>query len=267
MNFKIRPYLLCLVVLLCGLPHVWGQVEGDWNELKGTHFIVHYRGSGASYPMAVMKKAEQYYNRIASDLGYPRRSQFWLWENRCKIFLYPTRQDFLSSSPNAAAWSSGFAVPGKRMIVSYEGAETFLDSILPHELAHLVFRDFVGLDNASIPLWLDEGIAMSQELEKREIFDRLVRQSISEKKWIPADQLNGIRSIQEYSTSQAAQFYAQSQSMVRFLLKSGGPPDRFIQFCRDLRDGKNLDEAFSSNYQRKFPSVQKFEEAWVQAHA
>lgn len=256
-------------LFLCFLfvPAVLSQTDKSWNELKGSHFIIYYKNSSPNFSAKVMKNAEQYYNQIASDLGYPRRNQFWLWENRCKIYLYPNRESFLALTPEATTWSNGFAVPEQKAIVSFEGSDVFLDSILPHELAHLVFRDFVGLQNGGVPLWLDEGLAMSQEKAKRASFDHLVHQMIAEGKWIPIAQLNNIHSLQGYSTPQAAAFYAESQSLVRFILKNGGPSDRFVQFCRDLRDGKNLDEAFSSNYQRKFPSVQKFEEAWVQAHA
>lgn len=246
---------------------VFAQMGEGWNELKGTHFIIYHQAPNAVFSARVMKKAEQFYNQVAGDLGYSRRGKFWLWENRAKIYLYSSRENFLSSSGLATGWSNGFAIPERRTIVSFEGSDVFLESILPHELAHLIFRDFVGIDNGTVPLWLDEGLAMSEERNRRAGFDQMVRQMIAQRAWIPVAQLNNIRSLQGYSKPQAAVFYAESQSLVRFLLNKGGAPERFIQFCRDLRDGKSLDEAFSSNYQRKFPSVQQFEAAWVQANA
>ena len=239
-------------------------VEG-WIPLKSEHFIVYYRGRDQKFPSLVLSQAEFYYDAIAVALGYSRRDNFWLWEKRCLIYLYPSKTEFHHET-RQAEWSGGYAVADKRTIVSYLGDSQFLDSILPHELAHLVFRDFVGAHKPGIiPLWLDEGVAMSQEKAKREYFDRLVAQMISKKTWAPLKTLSQIRSLNGMDTHQSAIFYAESQSLVRFLLGFG--PTRFVQFCRDLRDGKTLEDAFRANYPNDFPSIQACEDHWVHAHA
>jgi hypothetical protein len=245
---------------------LFAQTPDDWKDVKGDHFIIyHQRGSDRKFPEQVLRKAESYYDDLADELGYSRRSDFWLWHNRCSIYLYPSKAAFQEITQQAP-WSNGFAIPEKRTIVSYEGAEEFLDSLLPHELAHLIFRDFVGIQNQVIPLWLDEGLAMAQEQAKRPSFDQLVKRLISEKKWIPLDGLVQIKSMNGTSTQNAAVFYAQAQSLVRFLLKAGAPA-RFIQFCRDLRDGSSLEEGLRKNYPQEFPSIQEFEKEWIDASA
>ncbi len=63
------------------------------------------------------------------------------------------------------------------------------------------------------------------------------------------------------TTGEAALFYAESQSMVRFLLALN--PSRFAGFCRDLRDGVSLGEALGKNYPKDFPNIMAFEEKWA----
>lgn len=249
--------------LLLFVPSAFAQVGPSWNEIKGEHFVLYVQGGDRTFPDLVLQKAEWSYDVLAGALGYSRRSEFWLWDNRCKIFLYETKEAFHAET-SQATWSSGFAIPTKREIVSYQGSERFLDSVLPHEMAHLIFRDFTGTRNGAIPLWLEEGLAMAQEEARREEFERLVQEMIDKGKWLPIRELSKIRSLKDLSTREAALFYAQSQGLVRFLLDSGDS-SRFAGFCRDLRDGTALDTALRKNYPKDFPSLEALEKKWVVA--
>lgn len=259
---KISFFLLASCVLLSSR-FALAQKDG-WNEIKGTHFIVYYQGSDKAAASDVLRRAESYYSRIANSLGYSRRSDFWLWDKRCNVYLYANKESFLQT--NQPNWSSGYAIPEKRTIVSFLGSVEFLNSVLPHEMTHLIFRDFVGINNGSIPLWLDEGMAMSQEEAKRPLFDQLVAKMVDQRKWIPFRSIVQIQSMSGAEMNQAAVFYAQAQSMVRFLLESTDP-NSFIQFCRNLRDGNLLEDALRKNYQKRFPTIDEFEQDWVKHHA
>ena len=80
---------LCLALLLSATPcSEAGAQSSNWPELKGKHFIVYFQGENRTFPSEVLRKAEAYYDEIAGVLGYARRSEFWLWENRCSIYLY-----------------------------------------------------------------------------------------------------------------------------------------------------------------------------------
>jgi hypothetical protein len=234
-----------------------------WNEIKSDHFILYERGGERRFLDRLLQLAESYYDKMAEELGYSRRGGFWLWDNRCRIYLYESKEAYQNAT-RQPGWSSGYAIPERRIIVSYHGSEEFLDSTLPHEMAHLIFREFIG-GRRHIPLWLDEGVAMAQEEKRREEFDRVVQQTIREKSWIPLKSLNKIRTLKEMGTDEAALFYTQSQSLVRYLLASEGS-EHFVQFCRDLRDGKTLEEAVRKNYSYDFRSTEELESKWVSKH-
>src|SRR3989339_689719 len=136
----------------------------NWQELKSEHFIVYFE-QDENFAKEVSYKAEVYYQRIASDLGYARYSNFWTWDNRVKIYIYKEKESFLKAT-NQPTWSEGMADYRNKQIVSYGWSKGFVESLLPHEMAHLIFRDFVGF-KGEVPLWLDEGVAQWAEEAKR----------------------------------------------------------------------------------------------------
>ena len=59
-----------------------------------------------------------------------------------------------------------------------------MQSLLPHELGHIIFREFIGLES-NCPSWLDEGVAMYQEKLKRKDIKLKLRQALEEKGLFP----------------------------------------------------------------------------------
>ncbi len=233
-----------------------------WQASKSDHFLVYSSSSNNAFTAQVLKNAEDYYSQIANWLGYSRRDSFWTWNDRCKIYIYKNKEEYAAKTGNAP-WSRGAAILTKRTIVSYEDAPDFLESVLPHELAHLIFRDFVGDTNSRIPLWLDEGVAMAQERLKRGELDAWIHRMIREKKWIEMKTFMEVRSLAKASGNQAAMFYAQAESMARFLIEDYGSA-RFAAFCRSLRDSQAPEEALRKNYPKAFPDLKSFENRWVE---
>ncbi len=248
-------FTLLFIVLLS--PKVLCE-ELSWKEIKGDHFIVYYLGKD-EFATNVMRKAEEYYNTIGNDLGYERRDNFWQWENRVKLYIYPTREQFLSGTAQQD-WSHGFANYQKKEIRSYEWKEGFLESLLPHELTHLIFRDYVGFDG-EIPVWLDEGVAQWQEPQKKAIVRQVMRQCLAAEQGYTFKDLMTI-DIRTVSLASAVElFYIESASIIEFLVSKYGA-DQFIFFCRQLRDGKIMDEALRFAYPAEIRDVQQMEEKW-----
>ena len=59
----------------------------------------------------------------------------------------------------------------------------------------------------------------------------------------------------------ALHFYIQAASLIDFLVRKFGA-DNFIAFCRQLRDGKTLDEALSFTYPTTMRDLTQMEEKW-----
>ncbi len=232
----------------------------DWQEVRGDHFIVFFQKQYESFAKDVLRYSERYYNDIATDLGYARYSNFWQWDKRVKIFIYPDKDAFLGAT-GQPSWSTGNANYITKQISGFSGSSEFMVSVLPHEIAHLIFRDFVGF-KGQIPLWLDEGVAQWQERQKRRLVKYYARVLYEDKKLMPLKRLTSLDVRLVPEGDEAENFYIQAASLVGFLIEKYGT-DNFVNFCRQLRDGKTLDEALRFTYPTQTRDLSELETNWL----
>ena len=253
----MRLISLFLTILLFS-PCAFADTE-DWKVAKSTHFFVFYENASADFIDRVIAKAEDDYNRIADALGFTRFN-FWLWDNRARIYIYDDKAGYQEATLQPE-WSSGSTLIGKKekTIYSFINEEGFLESVLPHEMGHIIFKEFVGLENPGVPLWLDEGVACYQEKSRLESAARVLHQAIKENKFMGLDELFDFNPYGLADSSTVGIFYTEAVSLVDFLIKGFGK-DRFVLFCQHLRDKRNFQRAMASAY--PFGSIQELDAAW-----
>jgi hypothetical protein len=258
-----RYRVICALVFWGCLLPVTVQAAA-WQEESSKHFRVFYVDD-ASFAASVLEWAEHYYTQITLDLGLThvitRDRVPWLWDQRCRIYLYPDRQSYLHAT-GAPAWSGGMVKYRERVVYSFLGATSFLEKTLPHELAHILFREYVGFDNAIVPRWLDEGVAQYAELGKREESLDLMSQALSQGVYIPLGHLQTLP-VNGVTGDVARVFYSQAVTLVHFFLEYYGSR-RFIQLCSNLRDGYRLERALSFATSGSVQSLDQLEQAWRQ---
>ncbi len=230
----------------------------DWKEIKGDHFVVYY-AADEIFAKDTLRHAETYYTRIADDLGYNRFS-YWNWDNRVKIFIYPDEATFHKAT-GQPEWSKGLADYTAKEISTFNWNKEFQETLLPHEIGHLIFRDFVGF-KGQVPLWLDEGVAQWQEPQRRPIARQAGYTVMLKRGVYPFEQFTSISSLDDRSKTDVHHFYMQALSVVDFLIKQHGTV-LFTQFCRQLRDGKSLNDALKSAYAQAIPNQSALEEKWL----
>ncbi|MDD5464727.1 MAG: hypothetical protein PHP73_00015 [Candidatus Omnitrophica bacterium] len=224
-----------------------------WQTKKSPHFIVYYQEASGDFVGQLAASAENYYNSIVDELGF-RRMDFWSWDDRAKVYLFNNGADYLNET-RGLAWSGAQVSVKLRTIKTFIGQPSFFDSILPHELTHIIFREFVG-SRTKLPLWLDEGVACSQE--KSSLVSRMdsARAQAKQDAHLKFDKLFEI-----YDSTLIAPnvFYSESASIIVFLLKKY---DRefFLDFSRKLRDGIQWKSALLSTYH--FSNFEEMESAW-----
>ena len=261
-KFTCRVFFLSVVYgLLSTAFFVDRSVAEDWKEEKGDHFIVYYVGE-EKFAKDISRQAEVYYNQIANDLGYPRYSNFWQWDNRVKITIYATKEDYQKKTVQPE-WSNGMADYVNKSIITYALSEGFMDGILPHEITHLVFRDFVGF-TGQVPLWIDEGVAQWEEPKKRAKARPIAFYLIQNQSVIPLTDLTSMNNLTGKNENTVRAFYMQSVSLVDFLIKGYGPQS-FTDFCRQLRDGKRLNEALSFSYSGSIKDIDELQAKWLKS--
>lgn len=285
LNRKIETAISVFIIFLAlyAIRNTLYAFAQDWKETSSDHFIVFYGGE-EKFAKEVLHKAEGYYKRIASELGYPRYSEFWTWDKRVKIYIHPGHESFLRAT-GQPKWSQGVADYKRKEIISYAWSKNFTEQLLPHEMAHLIFRDFVGF-RGEVPLWLDEGVAQWAEEPKREQVKAVIKKLYDDDALLSiTDMMNlDIRKITENDKvyiratrtkedepgvlflsgdNLVSTYYMQAVSLVSFLIESFGSMS-FADFCRELRDGKSFESALRAAYPSHVRNLAEFELKWRQ---
>lgn len=207
-----------------------------WNVAETANFRVFH-----NQPRAMAEQAARAAERVRTEM-----QKKWFgalgenWNPRCDLFLHATAQDYskATSVPSTSPGHSSFRIEGSRVVGRridlHCDDPNLLIAVLPHETTHTVLAGNFG--EKPVPRWADEGMAVLSE--PREKVDRHLRnlpQHRQERQLFPLSQL---LELNEYPEARyVGAFYAESVSLVDFLVKEKGP-QVFSQFVRDgLRGG------------------------------
>jgi len=255
-SYRALCFLLCSIYFQFPLSVADAQ---EWQEVKSEHFIVYFTGD-ENFAKEVSRQSEVYYRQIALELGYQRYSGFWTWDHRVKIYIHPNRESFLKDT-GQPQWSEGVANYTTKEIASYAWSEGFLEALLPHEMTHLIFRDYVGF-KGEVPLWLDEGVAQWMEPQKREAVKYAIANLSQQGKLLSLRQMMTLDIREVDDSALVTTYYIQAVSLVSFLVKKYNS-GRFANFCRQLRDGKSIEESLKFAYPTALRSIEDLEEKWA----
>lgn len=246
---------LCGVFISCNI--AVAQDKGGWNISKSKHFIIYYKNAPEEFIGQVIEKSEECYIMIADSIGF-NRFDFWLWDNRAKIYIYDSANEYIKFT-GQPGWSNAVAVPKEKTISTFVDSRGFFDSLLPHEMGHVIFREMIGADNHAVPVWLEEGVSSYQEKFRVDTADISLQEANNQNKLIPLNNLSRINLKEMTNPSEVQLVYAESASVVGFLINGFGS-DKFVEFCQYMRDKQDFNEAISYVY--GFSSIEGLETAW-----
>jgi hypothetical protein len=239
-----------------------------WLKFEGDHFVVLCATSDdEDVAHEILDHAEDYYHDIADDIGYSRYHNFWTWDDRVKIVLFPDQASYVRQT-GQPPWSQGYAsiyseTFKSRIIVSYKDQPNFVDVILPHEITHLILHDFIGFDRP-IPRFFDEGVAQLEQKDDSLSHIDIMAKLIVGGKIIPLQDLLAYDLLAHKNDAESVSiFYVESLYIVDFLIKTYGK-DAFKDMCRHLRDGDTFEQALKSSYYPTLDSMQTLQDKWFE---
>lgn len=244
--------LFCAIVAV-SLPT---YAQKNYKELRSEHFIISYAPEAESHVYKLKDDAEYFYRKITQEFSLVR-DKLWMWDNRAKILIAKDKENYLKNFP-CPEWSGACVNYYNKIIYTYPGQKDFY-SILSHELAHIIFREYIGYNK--MPLWLDEGMATYTEYgnsSRGMSAVSLMRKLIEEDKYIKFKDINSMYSIPQGTDTSL--FYYQAFSMVYFLKKRFGNND-FAEFLSYLRSGNSLGESLRKAF-RVIDNMDSFESNW-----
>ena len=210
-----------------------------WRNLtEGNITIFWYQGDD-TFARELMDSCQEGLARLTEQFGaYPGRP--------ISIYIYASSAELRGAMIFPQEWTGGTAFIEFGIIaigISPDSLDWGKDALV-HELTHLVVHQLVFSPYGSLPLWLDEGLAMYNEGELDPDLNYYLEKAISE------GSLLSVRSLCSPFSSdldKAYLSYAESYSLVEYLLDSYGG-EKMLHLLTLFKRGSTYDEALTGAY-------------------
>lgn len=232
----------------------------EWIKSTTEHFNLYYQNEQLAQKVA--STLEYHWRVIHNKLAPPNWDK--KWPQRCDVYVFPSRKEYMKNT-GLPQWSDGVTRMAFRQgrlfqhkVYLYASAPLLLSNIIPHELTHVMYPWFLKY-RTSLPLWLNEGIAMTSEANFRTRNRKFIlKRALKSGSIFPVAKLLTMKQYPE-SEDRAAIFYSQSLSIVEFLLERGGS-QRLLLFAQ--RAGSNVQSAVQEIYDIR--NLSTLERLWLQ---
>jgi hypothetical protein len=233
---------------------LYADTRFDWRTVVGPIVRVHwYQGSDA-FGQRALAIGEKAIDDAAALLGVTETEpvDFYIYADRSAFYdaLGPGSRENVGGEAHADIRTM-FA-----LITPDEIDATWVSSVVPHELTHLVFDTAVKNPYHLPPLWLNEGLAVYLSEGYTDAWRGAVTSAVRSGDIIPLDGLTG-----RFPTTRDQFFlaYGESVSAVDYLVRTFGK-DALVKLVRSYADGVTDDEAFTTGVGKDVASIQA---AWL----
>ena len=211
-----------------------------WQSLSSEKLTLFYYEDNQSMAKELLTAAEEALKRLASDTGV-------YLENPVEIYIYANSKDLQGSMIFPREWTGGVAFTQYSIIAigisSYN--LSWGKNALAHELGHMVTHQLTFSPyGANLPTWLDEGLAMHAEGQLDDNLQSYLKKAIERQNLIS---IRSLCSPFSAISEEAYLSYAESQSVVEFLIKNYGN-NEISNLLDLLKDGHSIDEALIETY-------------------
>jgi hypothetical protein len=208
----------------------------NWQTLEEERLAIHWYNGGQEWGRQMFETGQRALEQLEEELGTEV-------ERQVRLVAYQSGEEFRGAFPPQQSWIGGQAFPSLGVTVQIIGAgdERWMETVLFHELSHLVFHQALEGSLASAPAWLDEGLAMYNEPDSRDS-ERRVREAAEANTLLPFSHLQGNFGADGQVVGIA---YAQSEMMVTYLIDDCGR-EGFRTFIQNMVDNMTVDRALEA---------------------
>lgn len=204
-------------------PKLWHEKQFAEAQLIETeHFKIYHHNTYVGNQVA--KTAEHILKAQAELFQLNIDGPKW---RKCDLFLYASRDEYVKKGLQRD-WSGGSTtvrIAGGEVleatIATFQDSPSLLNSVLPHEINHMVLHLLLGEQRTKYPLWISEGLAVTQEpIFKRNYMQRQLAQAADNGTLLPLEDVVRDK-YYPADPDEVTLFYAESYSLVAMLLESG----------------------------------------------
>jgi hypothetical protein len=219
---------------------VFNDQRHTWSTLTQNGITLQWYSGSQAFGQSLMSIAVQGLNRLSSQMGVRPSGSIW-------ITIYPTVDEVRAVLLHTYEWTGGVAFPQYGGIITsiVAGQDAWATSVLPHEISHLVVGAATyNCMGASLPTWLDEGLAVYAENNLTQADRNQVYQGLKDGVLLELRALtNGFSDKSNLANLE----YLQSGIVVDFMLASYGA-GKMTGLLAAVKDGTLIDEALQKTY-------------------
>jgi hypothetical protein len=250
---QLPPSLVPVAPTPGGGPTTYPDPEPGYLTVNSTHFVI--KGYSQTDLDALKQTVEDLYNKVGNDTGL----YTFLSSGTYTLIEYQDQNEYQKKT-HQANWSK--AVTAGKGIYCYPDPQLVPE--LAHQMVHLILEAYWGDKVVGANMWLFEGLAMNEELNRMTDADKTAYSNSKitalKQKYMPFSQMTFFVPTSEEKRRTDA-WYQQVESVVTYLLAQGSAL-AFGQMLSDLKSGTDIDQALSDAYPAKFRSMNDLEAAW-----
>ncbi|HAV10599.1 MAG TPA: peptidase MA domain-containing protein [Dehalococcoidia bacterium] len=212
----------------------------QWKKLSENGILLFWYKGDDAFAKELMDAAQKGLERLSKDTGATLKTT-------AKLYIYGSTEDLQSAMLFPRGWEGGFAAYEYGTInIGISTQEiAWGKKAIAHELGHLVTHQITFSPYGDLlPVWLDEGLAMHAEGQIDPSDRKLIDRAISMNALIS---LRSLASPFSTDASKAALSYAQSQSVVEFLISTYGR-EQMAKLLHLFYEGSTIDDALQKIY-------------------
>ncbi len=218
----------------------YDDIRFDWKRATRDGVALYWYSFSESFIQELLDEAMAGLERLSAEAGIS-------YVDSMKILVYGSGRDMEPALPKRSeAYSQQTVTLGVRLtsqIMLLLGEHPEVKGTIVHELSHMVIHQLAEAPFGDLPAWLDEGLAMYAEGALPERYQSTLNSAIRQ------DELISVRSLSSYSgdPSQVTIFYAESWSVVKYLLDTHGK-EKMAELLKVFIEGSRYDDALQRVY-------------------
>ncbi|MFI5261846.1 MAG: peptidase MA family metallohydrolase [Candidatus Limnocylindrales bacterium] len=225
-----------------------------WQTMTGTHVRLHWYSGSQAFAQKALKVGDDAVTRVATLLGVPETQPI-------DFFVYASADGLDAAlGPGTSEFVAGRAVPEIRTLFAEidpdQSDTSWVTTVVPHELTHLVFDTATHNPYHEPPLWLNEGLAVYESIGDDADDQGRVRDAVASGTLLPLTGLTGAFPVRQDLFYLS---YAEAVSAVDFFVHTYGQA-HLVQLIRSYAPGVTDDEAFKA---AAGVDVAGFQAAWL----
>jgi hypothetical protein len=228
-----------------------------WQQVTENMITVFWYEGNQSFANQLLKAAVDARTRLEGDTGV-------VLDKPVSIYIYANYQDLRGSIVAPEEWTGGVAYAGFN-IISIGISTNNLDwgtGAVAHELGHLITHQVtVSPYAASLPPWLDEGLAMHAEGVQSDSDKGALKKAITDG---TIATLRSLSSPFSADAKEAFYAYAESQSVIEYMTASFDK-SKINDLLTQINSGYSVDDALKKVYGFDMDGLDKAWMDWLMA--